>query len=60
MITKLRVDANLKYIAEISHQKGKKGAPRKYDGKFDTSDLSRFEKINQQGLVLYSKEMNSQ
>ena len=59
VITKLRVDANLKYLAEISYQEGRRGAPRKYDGKFDASDLSRFEKINHQGVVLYSKEMYS-
>jgi hypothetical protein len=59
VITKLRVDANLQYLAEISHQERRRGAPKKYDGKFDVKDLSRFEKTNHQGLVLYSKEMYS-
>lgn len=60
VITKLRSDCNLKYLAEASDTKIlRRGAPKKYDGKFTISDLSRFEKINHQGFNLYSKVMYS-
>ncbi len=64
VITKLRVDANLKYLYE-GQQLGR-GAPKKYDGKFNPKDLSRFEKMNDLDLKmddekaeLYSKIMYS-
>ena len=38
-ISKLRVDANLRYLYTGAQKK--LGAPRKYDGKFDGNDLSR-------------------
>ena len=45
VITKLRSDCNLKYLAEVSDTKVlRRGAPKKYDGKFTIFDLSRFEK----------------
>lgn len=40
VISKLRIDANLRYLYE-GPQKSR-GAKRKYDGKVDTNDLSRF------------------
>jgi len=59
VITKLRSDCNLKYLAEAITKPSKKGAPQKYDGKFIISDLSRFEKIDHEGSILYSKLMYS-
>ncbi len=41
MISKLRRDANLKYLYE-GGQNGGRGRPRKYDGKVSYEDLSRF------------------
>lgn len=47
LITKLRSDANLKYLNDKPRLKGQKGATRKYDGKVDfkkngISDLSKW------------------
>ena len=47
LITKLRSDANLKYLNDKTRLKGQKGATRKYDGKVDfkkngISDLSKW------------------
>ena len=54
IISKLRQNANLHYIFE-GPQKAK-GAPRKYDGKVNFSDLSRFIRLEdvESGLELYS------
>ena len=41
LITKLRSDANLRYLF-TGEQKGGKGAPRKYDGKVFYNDLSKW------------------
>ena len=39
VITKLRSDCNVKYLAEASDTKVlRRGAPKKYDGKFTISD----------------------
>ena len=50
MITKLRSDANLKYLNEKPRLKGQRGASRKYNGKVDlrkmgVSDLSKWELV---------------
>lgn len=47
LITKLRLDANLKYLNDKSRLKGQRGATRKYNGKVDfkkngISDLSKW------------------
>jgi hypothetical protein len=47
LITKLRSDANLKYLNDKTRLKGQRGATRKYDGKVDfkkngISDLSKW------------------
>lgn len=47
LITKLRLDANLKYLNDKPRLKGQRGATRKYDGKVDfkkngISDLSKW------------------
>lgn len=56
MISKLRKDANLKYLYE-GEQKPK-GRPRKYDGKVYYDDLSRFKRekiqVQKQEVELYS------
>ena len=50
LITKLRSDANLKYLNEKPRLKGQQGASRKYNGKVDlrkmgVSDLSKWELV---------------
>ena len=47
LITRLRTDANLKYINTSPRQKGQKGASRKYDGKVTFTDLSKWELVGQ-------------
>lgn len=56
-IGKLRIDANLKYLYS-GPQKGR-GAPRKYDGKVDLSDLSRLEFVREiePEVHLYTQEV---
>jgi hypothetical protein len=53
-IGKLRVDANLRYL--YTGEQKKLGAPRKYEGKFDSNDLSRlkFVKTLKPGVSLYT------
>jgi len=54
VISKLRCDANLKYLYEGAQKK--RGRNRKYDGKVDFQDLSRFEKLetDEEGVRLYT------
>jgi Transposase DDE domain len=54
IISKLRHNANLHYVFEGSQKR--KGAPRKYDGKVDFSDLSRFTRLEdvESGMELYT------
>ena len=54
VISKLRQNANLHYVFEGA-QTGK-GAPRKYDGKVDFSDVSRFTRLTDVkfGVQLYT------
>jgi Transposase DDE domain len=54
-IGKLRTDANLRYL--YTGEQKKRGAPRKYDGKVDLKDLSRFTFVKQiePGLSLYTQ-----
>jgi hypothetical protein len=51
---KLRVDTNLRYL--YTGEQKKLGAPRKYEGKFDSNDLSRlkFVKNLKPGVSLYT------
>ncbi|WP_339382865.1 transposase [Microcoleus asticus] len=53
-IGKLIVDANLRYL--YTGEQKRLGAPRKYDGKFDSNDLSRlkFVKNLKPGVSLYT------
>ena len=57
LISKLRVDANLRYLYDPKESTGRK---RKYDGKVKFNDLSRFDHVGQvDGFDLYTKEVNS-
>jgi len=54
VISKLRCDANLRYLYDC--QQKPRGRPRKYDGKVDFQDLSRFAELeSQQDQQLYSQ-----
>ena len=55
LISKLRADANLRYIYSGERKKSR-GRPRLYDGKVSFSDLSRFESVGEveAGLHLYT------
>jgi hypothetical protein len=63
LITKLRPDANLRYLFEGTHTEGKRGPKTKYDGKVDYKDLSRWNVIGPDTkysyLQLYSKVVNA-
>lgn len=63
LITKLRPDANLRYLFEGSSPKGKRGPKTKYDGKVDYKDISRWADlgpdVKYNYLRLYSKVLNS-
>jgi IS4 transposase len=54
MVGKLRTDANLRYLYE--GPQNKRGRPRKYDGKVNFNDLSRFSLVAklEANLTLYS------
>jgi hypothetical protein len=62
LITKLRSDANLRYLYEGPQSDGR-GAPKRYDGKLDWSDLSRFELVGQlpddPEVQVYTQTLNS-
>ncbi len=55
LVSKLRIDADLRYC--YTGEQKPKGAPRKYDGKVDLSDLSRLEFGGElaNGTKLYSQ-----
>ena len=56
MVGKLRCDANLRYLYQGPHPK-RPGAQKKYDGKIDFNDLSRFEYVGQpdKNIHLYTQ-----
>ena len=58
MISKLRCDANLKYLSE-GESGGGRGQPKKYDGKVEFDELSRFDRrtieIEKQTIELYEQ-----
>ena len=58
-IAKLRVNANLRYL--YTGEQKRLGAARKYDGKFDSNDLSRlkFVKNLKPGVSLYTLVVGS-
>ena len=62
LITKLRSDANLRYLYE-GPQKSGRGAPRLYDGKVDFENLDRFEHVgcleDASHVEVYTKKLNS-
>lgn len=55
LVSKLRIDADLRYC--YTGEQKPKGAPRKYDGKVDLSDLSRLELSDElaDGTKMYSQ-----
>jgi hypothetical protein len=55
LVSKLRIDAALRYC--YTGEQKLKGAPRKYDGKVDLSDLSRLELSDElaNGTLVYSQ-----
>jgi hypothetical protein len=55
VVSKLRIDADLRYC--YTGEQKPKGAPRKYDGKVDLSDLSRLELSGElaNGTKIYSQ-----
>jgi hypothetical protein len=55
LVSKLRIDADLRYCYTGAQKP--RGAPRKYDGKVDLSDLSRLESVTQPvpDIQLYSQ-----
>jgi hypothetical protein len=55
LVSKLRIDADLRYC--YTGEQKPKGAPRKYDGKVDLSDLSRLELTGElaDGTKMYSQ-----
>jgi len=62
LITRLRSDANLRYLYQGPRKKGP-GAPKRYDGKVRFDDLSRFDYLggldDKRHIDLYSKRLNS-
>jgi len=60
LIGKLRADANLRYLYQGSQRTGR-GAPKRYDGKVDFNDLSRWELVTKlpDNLELYTAVLNS-
>ena len=57
LISKLRADANLRYLYDPKESSGRK---RKYDGKVKFNDLSRFDYIGEvDDFHLYTKVVNS-
>jgi len=63
LITKLRADANLRYLYQGEHPKGKRGRKPQYDGKVDYVDLSRWQFVGPDRkyahLLLYTQVLNS-
>lgn len=61
LITKLRTDANLKYLYNKPRKKGQRGASRKYDGKVDFKDLSKWELVGSDEkyphLTIYTQKL---
>lgn len=60
LITKLRADANLRFLYTGPQRKGR-GRRRQYDGKVSFTDLSRFDFVEEvePGISLYTQLVNS-
>lgn len=63
LITKLRADANLRFLYQGEHPKGKRGRKQQYDGKVTYDDLSRWQFVGPdqkyQHLHIYTQILNS-
>lgn len=59
LITKLRSDADLYFLWQGSRKPGQRGATRKYDGKVDFKDLSRWQKAKteEETIQLYGQRL---
>ncbi len=60
LISKLRCDANLRYLYQGPHEK-RPGPRRQYDGKVNLQDVSRFDYVGEiePGIELYTALVNS-
>lgn len=63
LVTRLRADADLRFLAAAPSEPRPVGRPRTYDGKVDFADLSRFECVgaldDQSHVLLYHAVVNS-
>lgn len=63
IITKFRADADLRYLYQGEQLKGKRGRKRRYDGKVNFKDLSRWQYVGidhqMAHLELYTQVLNS-
>jgi len=63
LITRLRADANLRFLYEGEHVKGRRGRKRQYDGKVAYDDLSRWQFVGPDRkyphLHIYTQKLNS-
>lgn len=63
LITKLRADANLRYLYQGEHPVGQRERKRQYNGKVDYADLSRWQFVGPDQkyahLYLYTQVLNS-
>jgi hypothetical protein len=58
VVSRLRADANLRFLFRGAQKSGR-GRPRKFDGKVNLSDLSRFEAVqsDEPSLALYTQRV---
>jgi hypothetical protein len=63
VITRLRNDANLRYLSDGERKAGQKGPTARYAGKVDWQDVSRFDYVgaleDKPEVVLYTQVLNS-
>lgn len=63
IITKFRSDADLRYLYQGEHPTGKRGPKKRYDGKVDFKELSRWQYVGidhqMPHLELYTQVLNS-
>lgn len=61
MITKLRADANLRYLSFEPRKQGQRGPSKKYAGKVDCKDMSNWEltgaDITHEHIIIYSQKL---
>lgn len=61
IITKLRADANLRYLSDEPRKQGQRGPDKKYAGKVDFKDMSKWELIgadlSHEHIMIYSQKL---